>query len=99
MNQTRLGDEIGNLIVSPVESKTLTIDDSGEGAYWEWTSDGRLPFHIKAQSAGLLRVVLIGEDEADAKVMPFHEGWNAERVWRVYHDENYGSTGVTVAGR
>ena len=99
--QVQLGDRIGNLTVSPVMTKTVDIPDESESAdgYWEWDANGQIPFVIKMQAAGVLKVVLIGEAVADAKLTPFHEGWNAERVWRIYADADNDVSGLVIAGR
>ena len=107
VQQVVLADREGNLTPCPVEHFLITVpevaDDSDTDEdvvdYWEWTSLGKIPFQIKMQAAGVLKVALIGEDETAATLMPFHEGWNAERVWRVYADDDNDYTGLVVAGR
>ena len=101
VKQGQLADRHGNINVSPAVSKTISIPDESDSGdlYWEWPSAGVLEFNIKMQAAGVLKVLLIGEDEGDEKLMPFHEGWNAERVWRVYADASNDTTGLVIAGR
>ena len=95
MKQGRFGDGHGNLTVSAVESKT--VDVAAVDFIWETGYD--LPFNLKMEAAGKLVVSLINETDAQKKLMPFHEGWNSERVRKVFTSASNEIDGLVIAGR
>lgn len=112
MEQVVLADKDGNITVSPKEARTVVLptvesgDSDSSDNYWDWVEEkypgqtGRVGFNIKMQAAGVLNVLLVGENLGEEKLIPFHEGWNPERVWRIYaHDSNDDGDGIIIAGR
>lgn len=95
MEQVRLGDDKGNITVSPVEAKVIDV----AAVDFIWLADYDLPFNIKRETAGKLMVSLAKETDAQAKLIPFHEGWNPERVRKVFNDAGNELDGVIIAGR
>lgn len=95
MEQGRFGDGHGNLTVSAVESKTVDVTV----ADFIWLTGYDTPFNLKLEAAGKLVVALANETDAQAKLMPFHEGWNSERVRKVFTSGTNVIDGLIIAGR
>lgn len=93
--QVRPADGYGNLLVSGIEARTITLDADPNDTF-DW--DG-LPFLIKVESDAKVKVALMGEEDTDAKVLPFTKGLNQERVRKAFHDGDNSITGLIVAVR
>ena len=101
--QTISGDRFGNLVIAPQRVQLVDFDlfgDDDDDAYdyfqWSYTSDEFC--HILMEADGKLMVSLIGDPETPI-LLPFRQGWNEARVYRVYDDVLNVPNGTVHAGR
>ena len=105
MKQTISGDRFGNLVIAPQRVKLIDFtlfdddDDDDEGLdYFQWSYNSDEFCHILMEADGKLMVSLIGDPDTKF-LLPFRQGWNEARVYRVYDDANNDYTGTVYAGR
>jgi hypothetical protein len=101
--QTISGDRHGNLVIAPqrVQAIDFTLfgdDDDDDVEYFQWSYTSDEFCHILMEADGKLMVSLIGDPETPF-LLPFRQGWNEARVYRVYDDAENSYTGTVYAGR
>jgi hypothetical protein len=107
MKQMISGDRHGNLVLAPqrkeeLDAAGLVSGDAQDNYQW---LDGENFFHIKLEKPGKLTVILIGEKSEHlagndmSALMPFHEGWNEDRIWKVVSSADNVIDGLIFAGR
>lgn len=104
MKQTISGDRFGNLVIAPQRVQLVDFslfdddDDDADVDYFQWSYTSDEFCHILMEADGKLMVSLIGDP--DTKILlPFQQGWNEPRVFRVYDDVLNDITGTVHAGR
>lgn len=102
MKQTISGDRFGNLVIAPMRVQaidfTLFDDDDDDLDYFQWSYTSDEFCHILMEADGKLMVSLIGDPDTPV-LLPFRQGWNEARVFRVYNDAANSYTGTVYAGR
>lgn len=110
-----MGDRHGNHVIStqraiPLDADELMLnvsddDDDDDNVSYDFVWEDSTFFHVGLEKAAKLTVVLIGDKEdylagrKDATLLPFHEGFNPRRVWKIIASDDNVIDGLITAER